>query len=185
MAIRELLSFSAESIAQGVISQLKWRTEPSGRVRRQELTPARRSVIQDRVESRMGRVLSATERRELSRIVDAADNASRRARQIDHGSRLPYAGEIERLPGTTKGASGTYTYTTVVSVIDMQTGLPRSFTHMVSSSSILSGDQVRAAVQEAVASGSVSPIGDTNVPQVGGIRVQGIIIQSIYEGQRR
>lgn len=114
--------------------------------------------------------------------MDAADNATRRARQIDRDGRLPRPSEIQRLPGTGNRGGETYTYTAVVTSRDRRTGAETTYTHVVTSREILTGDEVRRQVMEAVGRGDVIPRAGTNPPRTGGTVIQAIHVLSVYRG---
>ena len=182
MALSTLLAASAEPIAAGVISQLRWTVDTTGRSQRQPLTQRHRDTIRQRVEARAGRTLTGAERRELNQIVDATDNATRRGRQLDRDGRLPRPSEIERLPGMGNRGGDSYSYTSVVTVRDRQTGQESTYTHVVTSRDIITGDEVRRQVLQAVGRGDVIPRSGTNPPRTGGTVVQSVHVLSVYRG---
>ena len=183
MAFGTLLAAGAEAVAVGVIGAVGWTTDSVGRFVRRVLTPDERLTIEARVRSRIGgRELSRVERNELTRIVDAADNASRRAHQLSREGRLPRPSEIERLPGTGNRGGGAYYYTTAAEMVDNRTGQRRTFTVVVTDDRILSGPQVIARAQEAIASGDITQRMGSGAPNLRRATVTDITVLTVYRG---
>lgn len=75
-----------------------------------------------------------------------------------------------------------YSYTAVVTSRDRQTGAVSTYTHVVTSDRIISGEAVRAEVLAAVGRGEVIPRAGTNAPRTGGQVIQSVNILSVYRG---
>lgn len=167
----------------GVIGSIRWATDTAGRAIRRQLTSDERQTIESRVRSRIGgRELSRKESAELTRLVDAADNASRRAHQLSREGRLPRPGEIERLPGTGNRGGGVYTYTTAVEMTDRRTGESRTFTVVITDESILTGADVVARAQEAIAANDITQRMGSGAPNLRRAIVRDVTVLSIYRG---
>lgn len=139
--------------------------------------------MEARVRARLGgRQLSRQESRELTRIVDAADNASRRAHQLSREGRLPRPSEIERLPGTGNAGGGDYYYTAAVEMSDRRTGATRTFTVVIRDGSILTGEEVVARAQEAIAANDITQRMGSGAPDLRRAVIQNITVLSVYRG---
>lgn len=181
MPLEDLIRAGAERVAAGVSGQKAWRADSTGRWQRQPLTAGDRRVISDRVERRLGRPMTGSERGQLTRIIDAADTATRRAHEIGREGRRPLRpSEVPAMPGRGETGTGQYVYTTAVTTIDPATGQTRTFTLVVTSTGIIGANQVRAAAAAAIASGDVVQRSGSGPPELGGVRVVGIDVISVY-----
>lgn len=183
MPLQALLLAGAEAIAQGRIATLARGYDSAGRMIRGRVTERVRDDIRQRVERRLGRSLTGSERRELGQIVDAADNANRQAMKLDRAmGRAPRPSEIDRLPGTGNRGGSRYSYTAVVTAVNPQTGERRTFTVVVQSDGIEDGDVIRARALEAVNTGDWTTRQGTDPSQVGSVVVERVQIISVYRG---
>lgn len=183
MPLPDLLMAGAEAVAMGLIADIPWTTDSQGRQQRRGIRQSEFQAISNRMSRRLGRPLSGQELSQLRRVVDAADNASRRAHQLGgDGRRLPRPSEIDRLPGTGDRGGDSYTYTVAVSIRNTTTGAERTFTLVVRDPGIMSSEEVVARAEEMIARGDVLNRMGSDVPDLNRVVIQGITVISVYQG---